>query len=285
MDITVYIPTRGRIGLSTQITLREIRDLTRGQITPVLLCPPNEVDQHLRYYPRVLACPADNINKTHEWLLLNANSGHPDLNTRGVVTLDDDMYFSRRVNPNEATPLERVTDLMPMFDWISDRLDNGYAHGGISARQGNNHIPRSTVDCIRVNNAHFFDSSVFQGEEIRLPQAPVMHDFYFSLKLLTLGYPNTVAYHHCWSQRGSGTKGGCSIYRTQELQRTWCETLHREFPDFVKIVTKKALSGGSVFSGERIDVNIQWLKAWEGRDPIPPAKIGYNAAVPNLARK
>jgi len=268
MELTVYIPTRGRVGHSKQITLRELETLST--VKPILVCPPDEVHGHLRYWPHVLACPATNINETHQWILDNCP-------TSGSVALDDDMYFSHRLVP-EGPKLERAPNLDPMFDWISDQLDAGFVHGGISARQGNNHLPLPTVDCIRVNNAHFFNVSEFRHLNIRLPEAPVMHDFYYTLALLTRGYANRVSYRYCWSQRGSGWKGGCSDYRTQELQTQWCETLHAEFPDFVKIVTKKALSGSSVFKGDRKDVNIQWIKAWKSR----PHTIG---AVPNLARR
>jgi hypothetical protein len=259
MELTVYIPTRGRVGLSIQVTLRELRAFS--SVKPWLVCPESEVAQHLRYHDQVLACPATNINQTHEWILSQA--------TGGILTLDDDQYFSFRPTPSEPRPLERIKNLDPMFQWVKDQLDAGFIHGGISARQGNQHIPRPWADCIRQNNAHFFNADVFKQEGIVLPGEPnsMVHDFYFTLALLLRGYPNRVAYHYCWSQRGSGAKGGCSTYRTHDLQRTWCENLHAAFPEFVKLVTKTNVSGGSVFAGERVDVNIAWLKAWAARQP------------------
>lgn len=262
VDITVFIPTRGRIGLEKQVTLRELREFS--SVKPVLVCPELEVASHKALYGNfctdVVACPATNINQTHEWMIRNCP-------TRGFVSLDDDQYFSYRPDPWAPRPLERIKDLDPMFEWISAQLDDGFAHGGISARQGNQNIPRPFTDCIRVNNAHFFDRDVFLHENITLPgENTVMHDFFFTLMLLFKGYPNRCGYQWCWSQRGSGAKGGCSIYRTQELQTKWCENLHDIFPGYVKLVTKENLSGGSVFSGERTDVNISWLKAWADRE-------------------
>lgn len=279
MDLTVFIPTRGRVGLSQQITLREIKEFT--DINPIIVCPPNEVDAHLRYHSQVWGCPHDGIGPTRQWILENSP-------TTGVVMLDDDMYFSFRPNPEEPRPLARVTDLRPMFMWISHKLDLGYVHGGISARQGNNHIPKSHVHCIRVNNAHFFNRDVYMKEGLRFDAIPVMEDFYVTLSLLLRGYPNIVAYHYCWSQRGSGTKGGCSLYRTADLQAQAAQQLHELFPDYVKVVKKQALSGGSVFAGERTDVNIAWLKAWGKRtetDACKLHKIKYDFSNIDLSRR
>lgn len=276
MDLTVFVPTRGHTGVE-HITLNEITRMSN--VRPVVVCPENEVSYYSRNYD-TMACPATNINETHAWILANCP-------TRGSVAMDDDMYFSYRPEPNTPRPLERVKDLNPMFEWISRQLDAGFAHGGISARQGNQNIPREYTDCIRVNNVHFFDTAIFRAEDIRLPASPVMHDFFFTLTMLMRGYPNRVGYHYCWSQRASGFKGGCSLYRTQELQTTWCNTLKALFPDYVKLVTKSNLTGGSVFAGDRIDVNIGWLKAWADHVPAEMAidGVAYVPATPDTRRR
>jgi hypothetical protein len=276
MELTVFIPTRGRTGLSTQITLREMTTL--GTIKPVLVCPFEEVLTHRRYTgldADVWGINVEGIGPTRQHVLENSQ-------TRGVVMLDDDMYFSYRPNPSEPRPLERVKDLMPMFQWISDQLDAGFAHGGISARQGNQNIPRPHADCIRVNNAHFFDRDVFLGEGIRFDALPVMEDFHVTLSLLLRGYPNRVAYHYCWSQRGSGYKGGCSSYRTPELQAEAAEKLHAAFPDYVKVVEKESLSQHGTMA-KRKDVNIAWLKAWNDHDINWLRQ--YKSAEPDLRRR
>jgi hypothetical protein len=250
-------------------------------ITPVIVCPASEVSRYaaksMRYERRVMACPLDGIGPTRQWIIENSP-------TRGVIMVDDDMYFSKRTAEG-AGHLERVTNMMPIFEWISNQLDAGFAHGGVSARQGNQNIPRPQADCIRVNNVHFIDRDVFMGEQLRFDRLPVMEDFDVELGLLTRGYPNRVLYNYCWSQRGSGTKGGCSLYRTKELQAQAALALNNLYPEFVKIVEKNAESGGSVFSGTRIDVNIQWLKAWAARDESKRLHTNYIPAIPELARR
>lgn len=258
MELTVYIPTRGRAGRSKQVTLRELKQFS--SVEPILVCPEKEVVFH-KYYATALGCPHDGIGPTRRWILENCP-------TPGCVMLDDDMYFSRREPPETPLPLMRVRpmDLDVMFCWIKDQLDSGFIHGGISARQGNQNIPIPWTDCNRVNNAHFFNTEAFRKEELHFDRTEVMEDFYITLSLLLRGYPNRVSYHFCWSQRGSGKQGGCSSYRTPEVQARAAEQLAELFPDFVKVVDKKAISGGSVFAGKiRKDVNIAWSKAWDAR--------------------
>jgi hypothetical protein len=91
---------------------------------------------------------------------------------------------------------------------------------------------------------------------------PVMEDFDLTLQLLRKGYPNRVSYQYVWNQRGSGAEGGCSSYRTAEMQTNAALKLKELHPDFVSLVTKTA---GTVWKDmeERSDVTVQWQKAYE----------------------
>lgn len=273
MDLTVFIPTRGRTGIE-HITLNEIKKFSNR--LPTVVCPPSEFQHYNSRNVPVLTCDKEGIGPTRQWIIENSP-------TRGVVMLDDDMYFSHRPVPEQTRPLERVTTLEPMFEWISMQLDAGYAHGGISARQGNQHIELPSADCIRVNNAHFFDRDVFMAEDIRFDALPVMEDFHVTLSLLLKGYPNRVAYHYCWSQRGSGFKGGCSLYRTNALQAQAAEGLYAAFPKYVKIVEKTSDSQHGTMAARK-DVNIGWLKAWADRRPLREVEQ-FLHATPDLRRR
>jgi len=282
MDLTVFIPTRGRSSME-HITINEMKKFSSRK--PIVVCPSKEAFHYKNYAnSEVMECPHDGIGPTRQFILENSP-------TRGVVMLDDDMYFSYRPIPTlgGAGCLERVTDIDPMFQWISDQLDSGFMHGGISARQGNQNIELQSADCIRVNNAHFFDAEVYRNLGLRFDVLPVMEDFYVTLSLLCMGYPNRVAYHYCWSQRGSGAKGGCSLYRTADLQATAAEQLRTLFPSYVKVVEKESDSQVGVMA-KRKDVNIAWLEAWK-REGIPnhikltASDNGYKPGTPDLRRR
>ena len=61
--------------------------------------------------------------------------------------------------------------------------------------------------------------------------------------------------------------GGCSTYRTMELQGAAAEKLAAKHHPFVKVVIKKTKTawGGA----ERKDVIVQWKKAYQSADNYP----------------
>lgn len=252
MDITVFIPTRGRTNY-TPITAEELKKFS--DFTPTFVCPTREQSYYARY-GNVMPFDGEGIGPARQFILENSP-------TDCVVMLDDDLYFSKRVDPDNGGKLEKVQgkQLQEMFAYIKLWLDEGFVHGGISARQGNQHIAYPFTDCIRVNNAHFFNRAVVLREGIRFDELPVMEDFFVTLSLLLKGYPNRVLYDYCWSQRASGFKGGCSSYRTPALQAEAAHRLYDLFPDYVKVVEKTSASQSGAMA-TRTDVNIQWLKAW-----------------------
>jgi len=199
--------------------------------------------------------------------------------------IDDDMYFYRRSEPelydHSIGLLERVQgdELSLLIERIETYLDEGYAHGGVSARQGNNRIYTATRDVTRINNVHFFDRDVVLGEGLKFGEMMVMEDFYVSLSLIERGYPNRCIYEWCWCQRGSGTKGGCSTYRTAEVQAAAARKLAELFPDYVRLTIKKSNTEENWLGvKERLDVTIQWRKAFNKR---PDLKVlNYRPAEP-----
>jgi len=95
---------------------------------------------------------------------------------------------------------------------------------------------------------------------IKATVADVMNDFGVVLELLTRGYPVININWIVQNQHGSDTSGGCSTYRTSEVQTAAAQALHDRFPAFVKIVQKetKTAWGGK----PRTDVIIYWKKAY-----------------------
>ena len=267
MTTRIYIPTRGRIGMSRQVTLREFKAYSTH--IPTIVCPPDEVKAHLAYAPRVLGCPAKGIGPTRQWILNNSSA---DI----IILADDDMRFSYRPNPS-ITKLEKCEALDPMIKLIEWCVGQGFIHGGVGARQGNNrkdcHTRRHGVieaghlfqDCERVNNFHFLDRAKVLAAGARFDALPVMEDFHFSLTLITQGLPNRVIHDYVWNQEGSGAVGGCSLYRTPQVQAEGADGLHAAFPKFVKVVTKVSKDTCPSWREfkERKDVIVYWMKAWE----------------------
>jgi hypothetical protein len=94
----------------------------------------------------------------------------------------------------------------------------------------------------------------------------VMEDFDFTLTLLENGGRNAVTLDYVWNQTGSNQPGGCSDYRTAEVQAKAAKELAKLHPGVVKVVEKEVI-GKTSWGGmkTRTDVRIQWRKAYTGK--------------------
>lgn len=268
----VYIPTRGRVGLDRQLTLRQFTKLSRR--VPILVCGPEEVEEHLCYHSKVLVCPVKGIAFKRQWILENSTA---DI----VVMADDDLRFDYRPDPLVCR-LQVCTEIDTALDWIPRCVKAGFIHGGMGPRRGN---PLQGVfpvldgigyqDVSRVTNFHFFDRKAVLATGVRFDTISreqqfyfTMEDFYMTLSLLTRGFPNRIIQSYVWGQAGSGTKGGCSLYRTHESQTNSAHALHAVFPQYVKVIEKSVKVGTGTWKGmeTRTDVKIGWARAY--RDSI-----------------
>jgi hypothetical protein len=270
----IAIPSRGRPDWKKQVTLRNFIDMKCKR--PVTLCVPDEKWEGINYRNNVLRevrnrgvdltveyVPGTHIgiSRTREWILDELAFQRDE---RYVLMVDDDMDFCYR--PNMADPaLETIKDLKrfeTMFETLEQWLTEGFVHIGIGARQGSNHVTEPYRDVARMMNAYAYDTQALRDIGVELGRVPVMEDFDLTLQLLRKGYPNRVSYQYVWNQRGSGAEGGCSIYRTAEMQMEAAKQLQQFHPAYVSVVTKSA---GTVWKDmeERGDVVIQWQKAYE----------------------
>jgi hypothetical protein len=270
----IVIPSRGRPEWKKQVTLRNFIEMRSKR--HVVLCIPEEGGR--RYRNNVLSTIGeriklsveyvpgihDGISPTRKWILTELAAKYQE---QYILMLDDDMDFCYR--PNMADPaLETIKDPMrfeAMIELLQQWLSiDGFIHVGLAARQGSNHFlgPETYRDVARMMNAYAYDTHALKKLGVELGRIPVMEDFDLTLQLLKKGYPNRVSYQYVWNQRGSGAEGGCSSYRTAEMQTMAAQQLQKYHPGYVTIITKTA---GTVWKGmeEREDVTIQWQKAWE----------------------
>jgi hypothetical protein len=114
-------------------------------------------------------------------------------------------------------------------------------------------------------NMYAYDTQILRELKIELGRLPVMEDFDLTLQLLRRGRLNRVSHRYCWNQRGSGNVGGCSDYRTAEMQATAARRLAELHAPFVMLKAKKSKDTSESWKGmkERTDVNIQWREAYE----------------------
>lgn len=195
------------------------------------------------------------IGKARQWLI---ESFGPH-----VCMLDDDLEFAVR-RSDDPTKFRAPTeaDIVAMFDCIADSLEEGYALVGVAAREGANRNTAQFLTATRQMRVHGVNTNLASRKlGARYDRIPVMEDFDFILQLLERGFPNRVLNGWVSNQHGSDVAGGCSTYRTPELQTIAANALADLHPGFVKVVKKKTKTswGGA----ERTDVIIQWKRAYE----------------------
>lgn len=192
-----------------------------------------------------------------------------------VFVVDDGCRFytsssdgtTRKIAP---TPLrDRLLDeghYRQMLLDVEVALDR-YAQVGISPRPGNNrHLgpvlsPARTYSCYGVNVALARSVGArFDGMYRKDNRLKLFEDFYFSLYLLTRGIPNAVLYDYGF-MHDHGKYGGNSTVRTNDLQKLCLESLQAEFPRYVKLVQRKAVSWGIGNQEFRWECVISWKKA------------------------
>lgn len=280
MDL-IAIPSAGRS--NRQITLKALApwaDEFGGVI--VLVVPDREYKdyKHIKQ-AEVICTPPElkGIAPTRAWIMTDLAK---ELGTANVLMLDDDMDFCYRpvVDQPKLETVRTSKQVNRMITQLSRWMTkDGFIHVGLSARQGNNrpfNDPSNNYglhkyrDATRMMNAFAYHTPTIRKliarKELKLNRVPVMEDFDLTLQLLRLGFANRVSFEYCWNQRDSNAPGGCSTYRTGEIQAEAAHKLKKYHPEFIAVKIKQSKGTSTAWKGfkERVDVNVHWRKAFTG---------------------
>lgn len=253
----IFIPTLNR-GPERQYTLRELGPKLIKKYNATLVCPPSEV-KLLQGNPNILGaqvrgCSAKGIASTRQSILECSDDPH-------VLMLDDDLsswswreeFEDGRLTYKKATEAQRAAGLAEVA-----KLIKRYGHGSIGHRLFAN--ARSALDFnTRQLRALAYDRDLLKREKVKF-RVPVMEDFDVQLQLLKRGHECFQYNQLVQEQRGSNEAGGCSTYRTEEVQRKAAEQLAKLHPDCVTVVVKEQKGNGSMW-GTRTDVKVNWRRA------------------------
>ena len=260
----IYIPSRGRanVDFGNCCTIDHLPYLCRMATT--LVVPPDEAEDYARRWPHldVVAPEVSGIGPVRQWIVDTAAPGEV------CLMMDDDMKFGRRADDWTPETFPTVDPISPeqvgaMVMAIFEKAED-YAMVGVSQRAGNNrHSERWWKESTRANNIYAVHADVLRENGITFtPEGlDVMEDFHVTLSLLKAGYPNVVSTNYFWGQMGSNAEGGCSTWRTNEIQRRSAlrlQELHGE--DLVAVIEKKSRSSWEGME-TRTDVRIQWRRA------------------------
>jgi hypothetical protein len=182
-------------------------------------------------------------------------------NYKYIWFMDDDLtFFVRTIE----LKLEKagVPDIAYMIHEMRNQL-NKFSMVGISTRLGNNRVTENYADTTRVTRCYAFSTEAFK--DVGATFAPfepfVAEDFHMTLCFLNKGYNNRVIYNYAQEDVGSNATGGCSVYRTPEIQAKTSHWMAENHPEVrVKVKKAKAWKG---FGDTRVDMVVQWKKAYK----------------------
>ena len=244
----IFIPTRGRA--DSQVTLSFFPEELRKEVT--LVVDQDEKDNYSQYDCKIMVCD----DSVHD-IATKRKFIHDHTDDNKIVMLDDDLRFYIRKSTNDwhlrYLEPEEYPALFGLLDvWLDD-----YAHCGISAREGNNRVEHLSVENTRYMRVLAYNLDKFEG--VVMDRCKVMEDFDVNLQLLKKGLSSKVSYYYAQGQGSSNAAGGCSEWRTLEVQSQGAERLAELHPDVVKVVEKetKTAWGGAI----RKDVVVQWKRA------------------------
>lgn len=248
---TYYLTTLGRA--NSQPTLNALPPDIRRRTALVVQAH----EQHLydAASTRLVVLPGHirTLSPTREWL-----AEHTD--TEKLFLLDDDLTFYMRKSRDDWHLVKQgPQDLSRMFGMLEEWLDT-YAHVAVSPREGNNRVEARVAYCTRAMRCVGYQTQHYAALE-PLGRLKAMSDFDATLQLLRRGYANAVSYDYAQNHGSSNAPGGCSTYRTTEVLAESARKLAALHAPFVKLVEKE--TKGSWGGGTRLDVQVQWKKAYE----------------------
>jgi hypothetical protein len=249
----IYIPTRGRP--FNQETLKHFPQEMKKQV--VLVIDEDEKDEY-HWCPNTpkMIIPANikGIGPKRKYIVENTDDPR-------IVMLDDDLRFYIRKSPTDWHLRYLESEEYPaLFGLLDEWMDQGYAHCGVSAREGNNRIEALRVENTRYMRVLAYNLDAFP-KDVVWGRTRIMEDFDMALQLLRRGKACSVSYYYAQGQKSSNASGGCSEWRTMEVQSEGAERLAALHPTCVKVVEK---STKTAWEGQtRKDVRVGWKKAYK----------------------
>lgn len=252
----IYIPTLNR-GPEKQWTIRELGPRIVRKYKATIVCPPTELNAFLAAGFDAVACKAKGIAATRQWIIEHGVSSD-----NVVLMLDDDLSsWSWRYDDGEKIGYKRATDEQRENGFAGfAALMKSYAHGSIGHRLFANNRDELEYNT-RQLRALAYNTKIMQKLGVKF-RIPVMEDFDVQLQLLKLGHKSIQYNFLTQEQRGSNEAGGCSTYRTHQVQADAAHRLAKLHPECVTVVEKKLDKGwGGDMGAERTDVRVAWAKA------------------------
>lgn len=197
-----------------------------------------------------------------------------------IWLMDDDLQFFKR---NEELLLRKceTDEITEMFIAMCDTLKS-VSMVGISTRLGNNRVTAPYDEINRCTRCYAMNTAAFKKVGATFAPFPdfCAEDFHMCLCFLNTGYKNRIL--HTFAQEdvgGSNADGGCSLYRTAEVQKRTSMWMAENHPEVsVKVKYSKGSWGLQELKdgrNVRVDVLVQWKKAYKPKKDRVKAQFNF----------
>ncbi len=249
----LYIPTYGRV--NKQIAFDSLPDKWKDKT--VLVVHPDE--QHDGY--PTISCPVQGtgIAQVRAWISQLAQG------TRyGVIDDDIEFVYTRR-DDEEGPSNSKLSDTQfdDMIAEFNSWMDDGYIHCGADASWNPPTRDKDNKDNGRICGNVFYDGTKLPVNDIDWTGLQIAEDYYVTLQLLTMGYPNKISYRNRVNPNETQAKGGCSTFRTLEVHNESMKELQKKYPQFVKLREKIAKNSGEWSNQVKLAATISWKEAYK----------------------
>lgn len=248
--MNLYIMSRGRAGKVTTWASIPPSWLTRTYIVTNI----DEAPEYAGHYgvERILYAPSfvTNYSQKFQWIL--DGSG---FQTKKAVILDDDLVFSRKINGKLITERD-PEQLAPMFAQMEALLDE-YPLVSVHPRAMGHAAPAGHVENGRIICVQGINRDLIGP--VRVDDFPILADVRLNLTLLGRGDKNAIITDYFQDHGPCQAPGGCSIYRTPEMQETCIDDLVRRWPNHVRKVIRKP-KVAKWLGDERVEYVAQWKR-------------------------
>jgi len=200
----------------------------------------------------------DNYSRKMKWILEDGMQDGKEC----CVILDDDLVFSHRVIKETSangytlrTLKGSETELLVALFAYMELLLEDTALVGVHPRQmGHIQTPpfneNGKVICIQGINRRLVRTIP------DLAKFPILSDVILNATLLARGQGNKIITTYFQDWGSCNAPGGCSLYRTPEMQAEACHWLEERFGPYIKAVEKESKDGW--LGGKRVDFRGQW---------------------------
>lgn len=274
--VLIYIPSTHR---ATEANIRMgplLRLPTDWQARTIYVVPRGQAPDYLAVIAdlgcqglvspqvQIVETPEDmvGIAQTRCWI---AQDAHRRGETR-IVMMDDDIDFLIRQGPEDWRLTGQTEEDTRMMLQDIQMLLQDHAMVGISSREGNNRAgigDRFEPNMVATNTRvmRLWGLRVADWLEMEHGRVEVMEDFDVTLQLLRSGRTNANMFYYANGQKMTNMPGGCSTYRTHEVQDRSARKLQElHGASLVRLRTKTNKTDAEGL-GTRTEVTIMWKRA------------------------